>query len=181
MGMINVSDKVSRYFSLGSGSSTKFTSALYTWRATESSQLDSAVAHGTEHWRVSEGATWQPYPMKWTQKNPRFEPTQKGKENLVVKLLAETEHGRQDTSVNLQGIPGFLSGLSPLEHLWGSWRDSTASINGPCLRVEYNNLSYCSSDGRVPAFCWEALVPGLFEESNIISLDVSHIENIHEI
>lgn len=75
---------------------------------------------------------------QWNEhKTPQFEPMQREKEKLVFKLLAETEHGRQGASVNLRGIPGFLSGPSPLEHLWGSWRSFTANINGPCSRTGY--------------------------------------------
>lgn len=83
----------------------------------ESSQLDPAVAWGMEHWHKSVGEL----PSNFTQWNEhktlQFKPMQRGKANLVVKLLAETDHGRQGTSVNLQGIPGFLSGLSLPEHL----------------------------------------------------------------
>lgn len=100
---------------------------------------------GMEHWHKSVGEL----PGNFTQwnehKTPQFEPMQRGKANLVVKPLAETEHGRQGTSVNLQGIPGFLTALSPPEHPQGSW-SSAASINGLCLRIERNKLSHYSSD-----------------------------------
>lgn len=48
LAVMNVGDKVSRPFNSGSGTSTKFTSALSTRRSLESSRLDPAVACGTE-------------------------------------------------------------------------------------------------------------------------------------
>lgn len=44
----------------------------------------------------------------------------RGKENLVFKIPAKTEHGMQSASVHFQGIPGFPRGRSLFENLRGA-------------------------------------------------------------
>lgn len=115
MGMINMDDKVSRYFSSRSGIGTKFhlPYSVESYRV-----LPAWFCCGMWHGALQKSVRELPgNSTQWNEhKTPQFEPRQRGNTNLVVKLLAETEHGRQGASVNLQGIPGFLSSLS-------AWKD----------------------------------------------------------